>query len=69
VIASDLGGLSEIVRDGGNGLLFRAGDPDALRAAIERLCGEPGLYDRLRPTPPHGIDADFARFLPLYRGG
>ena len=68
VIASDLGGLSEVVRDGGNGLLFRAGDASALRAAIERLAGEPGLYARLRPTPPHGVDADFARFSALYRG-
>jgi glycosyltransferase involved in cell wall biosynthesis len=68
VLASDLGGLTEIVQDGVDGLLFRAGDAPSLQSAIERLCGEPGLYERLRPKAPHGIDADFARFLPLYRG-
>ena len=30
VIASDLGGLSELVKDGVNGRTFRAGDPGAL---------------------------------------
>jgi glycosyltransferase involved in cell wall biosynthesis len=68
VIASDLGGLAEVVRHEQNGLLFRAGDAASLRAAIERLAGDPALRARLRPTPPHGVDADFARFGALYRG-
>lgn len=68
VIASDLGGLSEVVRDGHNGLLFRAGDAAALRTAIERLAGDPALYRRLVPTPPPGIAACYERFAAAYRG-
>ena len=34
VVASDHGGLPEIVRDGETGLLVRPDDPDALAAAI-----------------------------------
>lgn len=33
--------------DGRDGLVFRAGDPAALAAAIARLCAEPALYARL----------------------
>jgi glycosyltransferase involved in cell wall biosynthesis len=40
VIASRIGGLPEVVRDGGTGLLFRPGDPHDLAAKIERLCAE-----------------------------
>lgn len=68
VLASDLGGLSEVVRDGENGLLFRAGDEQALRAAIARLVQEPGLYERLRPTPPRSTEHDGEAFAALYRG-
>lgn len=68
VLASDLGGLREVVRDGGNGLLFRAGDAASLRAAIERLVAEPGLYARLRPQAPPTIGRDYDAFAPLYRG-
>jgi len=35
VVASDLGGLSEIVQDGKNGRTFRAGDPGALAAVLK----------------------------------
>ena len=68
VLASDLGGLREVVRDGGNGLLFRAGDAASLRAAIERLVAEPGLYERLTPQAPPTIAHDYDAFAPLYRG-
>lgn len=68
VLASDLGGLREVVRDGDNGLLFRAGDAASLRAAIERLVAEPGLYGRLTPLAPPTIAHDYDAFAPLYRG-
>ncbi len=48
VIATAVGGVPELVRDGENGLLVPAGDHDALAAAIRRLIGEPGLRKRLR---------------------
>jgi glycosyltransferase involved in cell wall biosynthesis len=37
IIASDLGGLAEVVRDGEDGMLFEAGNVTRLSAAIERL--------------------------------
>jgi glycosyltransferase involved in cell wall biosynthesis len=43
VVASRVGGLPEIVKDGANGLLIPPRDPDALAAAIERLHDDPGL--------------------------
>ena len=41
VIASDLGALPELVRDGQTGLLFPAGDADALAERINRLLEDP----------------------------
>lgn len=40
VIASDVGGLPELVRDGETGLLVPAGDADALVEALVRLLGD-----------------------------
>ncbi len=67
VLASDLGGLREVVRDGHNGLLFRAGDASSLRTAIERLAGEPGLYARLQPAAPASIAANVDTFRAMWR--
>jgi len=47
VIATRVGGVPELVRDGENGLLISACDRDALAAAIRRLLDEPGLRERL----------------------
>lgn len=67
-IASDLGGLSEIVRDGENGLLFPAGNAKALAEAIKRIVTEPGLYEQLQPAPSQGMTANYDRFAELYQG-
>lgn len=42
VVASDLGGPQELVRDGETGLLVPAGDAAALATGIGRLLGDPG---------------------------
>ena len=47
VVATDLGGLSEFVRHGENGLLFELEDADDLARQLERLAAEPGLLARL----------------------
>ncbi len=47
VIATAVGGVPEVVKDGENGLLVPPGDAGALAAAIERFYGEPGLRERL----------------------
>lgn len=43
VIASDLGGLSEIVQDGVNGRTFRAGDPGSLTGVLAEFEEDPSL--------------------------
>ncbi len=43
VIASDVGGVSELVLDGVTGVLVPPEDPDALGRAIARLLGEPAV--------------------------
>ena len=43
VIATAVGGVPEVVRDGENGLLVAPGDVQAIAAAIERLLGDPAL--------------------------
>lgn len=47
VVASDVGGLKELMRDGETGLLFKAEDPEALAEACARVVGDPGLAARL----------------------
>lgn len=46
-IASDIGGLRDVVVDGETGLLVSPGDVDALRGALGRLCSEGGLRARM----------------------
>jgi glycosyltransferase involved in cell wall biosynthesis len=47
VVASAVGGLRELVVDEETGLLVPPGDPVALRAAIDRLLGDPPFRRRL----------------------
>jgi glycosyltransferase involved in cell wall biosynthesis len=47
VVASDVGGVRELVVDGATGTLVPAGDPDALAAALELLLADPELRRRL----------------------
>jgi glycosyltransferase involved in cell wall biosynthesis len=56
VVATEVGGVPELVRDGENGLLVPAGDPAALAEAIRRIVGEPGLRDRLAAAAPRSVE-------------
>jgi glycosyltransferase involved in cell wall biosynthesis len=47
VVASAVGGLLDLVVDGETGLLVPPRDVAALRAALERLLGDPELRRRL----------------------
>ena len=68
VVASNLGGMAELVEDGRNGLLFEAGDAADLRRVIARLLDEPGLLARLREGLPRvrSIDEDAAWTQSIY---
>lgn len=47
VVAANIGGVGELVRDGENGYLFRPGDADGLRASLRRISkDEAGFWER-----------------------
>ena len=48
LVASDVGGHRELIHDGSNGLLFRAGDPAALAETVLRLLRSPERHASLR---------------------
>lgn len=47
IVASDVGGVGDAIRDNENGLLVPPGDSDALASALVRLLEDPGLCSRL----------------------
>ena len=69
VIAADLGGMAELVEDGGNGLLFEAGDADDLAARVRKLTDGSGLMDRLRKgiEPVKGVQEEMEELVAVYR--
>ena len=66
VIASDLGGLREIVHHEHDGLLFRAGDATALRDSMQRLIDDQKLYGRLRPPIPPTVASNYDTLAAIY---
>lgn len=48
VVASDVGGHKELIRDGSTGILFRAGDPRALADAVAGLLERKEQWDSLK---------------------
>lgn len=61
VLASDIGGMAEFVRDGVDGLQFRVGDAEDMAAKMQRLVDEPGLVGEL--------SQDFMRVKTLVENG
>jgi PEP-CTERM/exosortase A-associated glycosyltransferase len=47
VVASDVGGHRELIRDGCNGMLFKANDVSALTAILHRVLSDPSLRQTL----------------------
>jgi glycosyltransferase involved in cell wall biosynthesis len=68
VICSDIGGMAEKVRDGVDGLHFRARDASSLAETIRRVVTTPGLWEDLREGLPraHTMDEHVATLTSLY---
>jgi glycosyltransferase involved in cell wall biosynthesis len=73
VIATSVGGVPEVVRDGENGLLVPPGDAIAVAAAVLRLAGDEPLRQRLRAAARPSVagfaeEAILARVVELLQG-
>jgi glycosyltransferase involved in cell wall biosynthesis len=68
VVASRLGGMAEMVRDGVDGRLFAPGDPEDLARVLAEVIEDPGELVRLRRgvRPPRSIEEDAAGLERLY---
>jgi glycosyltransferase involved in cell wall biosynthesis len=69
ILASRLGGMTELVEDGVDGLLADAGSPSSFARQFDRLMLEPGLLDRLRAgvRPPPTLEDEVGALLSIYR--
>ncbi|MGC3961847.1 MAG: glycosyltransferase, exosortase A system-associated [Rhodocyclaceae bacterium] len=71
-VASDVGGHKELIRDGETGVLFRAGDADALAQAVLRLLDARDAWPRLRANGRAFVERErtwansVARYQPIY---
>ena len=74
VVASNLGGMAEVVRHGENGLLFEPGNAEDLARQLRRLIEEPGLLEELGENAGHvrsvedSVDEMLALYERLQRG-
>ncbi len=55
VVATSVGGVPEVVRDGENGLLVAPNDPGALADALRRLLSDTQLRERLAAAAPDSV--------------
>lgn len=73
VVASRIGGISEMVRDGQTGLLAEPGDSDSLREGIEKLWNDPALARQMGAAARHlteteySSDAHYAKIIDTYQ--
>src|SRR6185369_6235140 len=70
VIATNLGGMSEVITDEENGLLFEAGDIEGLASALKRLTEDRFLLERLsrKARMPKTISEYVEEILQEYNG-
>jgi glycosyltransferase involved in cell wall biosynthesis len=57
MVATSVGGVPEVVRDGENGLLVAPGRPEQLAGALGRVLEEPGLRERLAAAARPSVEA------------
>lgn len=58
LVASDVGGHRELIRDGETGVLFPAGDAEALAAAVLRLFGAQDTWSALRSEARRYVETE-----------
>lgn len=74
VIASDVGGHKELIRDGETGVLFDAGQPAALATAVNNLLGRRDEWQQMRDKGRAFVEqerswpASVARYPAIYAG-
>jgi PEP-CTERM/exosortase A-associated glycosyltransferase len=72
LVASDVGGHRELIRDGETGVLFKPGDPDALAAAVVGLLREPQRWPAMKNAGRRFVEnernwaASVAHYRPVY---
>ena len=71
VVATDVGGLAEIVQHGVNGELFRRGDAGDLARCLQGLVDNPERLAGYREGIPEveSLDRNVLDFEAMYRGG
>lgn len=69
LIASDVGGHKELIRDGKTGILFQAGNADALASAIDRMLSNRDQWESIRQAGRHFVESErtWARSAENYR--
>ena len=71
-VASDVGGHKELVRHGETGFLFRAGDVEALAAAIDEMLEKRELWPQIRSQARYFVEVErtwkgsVARYVDVY---
>lgn len=71
-VASDIGGIPELVIDGTTGFLFPPGDARALAERIDRIAGDPELHRRLganartRMIEHHSTESVITSYVDIY---
>jgi len=70
VVATGAGGTPEVVADGETGILVPPGDVEAMRAALERLAGDPDLRRRMGRAGEARARSEFGveKLVKLYEG-
>ncbi|MFX1282941.1 MAG: glycosyltransferase family 4 protein [Promethearchaeota archaeon] len=63
VIASNIGGISEVVYNGENGYLIEPGDVDQLTEVIKEICSNQESYQRLCNNTRQRIVSEFDRYV------
>jgi len=68
VVASNAGGIAELVQHEVNGLLFKTGDVTDLARQLQRLVDQPGMIESLRQgiPPVKTVQEEMAELLEIY---